>query len=92
MNGRLAPLLAPRRLSINISPIERIGRVVVGLAAFVAALVLLTTAGSILASVLEVLLALAGLDLAVTGALGHCPLYAKLGHVPSSPQSPRSPR
>lgn len=23
-------------------------------------------------------------DLVVTGALGHCPLYAKLGHVPAS--------
>jgi Protein of unknown function (DUF2892) len=29
-------------------------------------------------------LALAGLDLVVTGALGHCPLYHKLGRVPQS--------
>jgi hypothetical protein len=41
-------------------------------------------AGSTLAVVLELLLVLAGLDLVVTGALGHCPLYARLGHVPAS--------
>ncbi|AWZ23006.1 YgaP-like transmembrane domain [Rhodococcus pyridinivorans] len=35
-------------------------------------------------AVLEVLLILAGLDLAVTGALGHCPLYAALGYQPKS--------
>jgi hypothetical protein len=34
--------------------------------------------------VFEVLLVAAGLDLVVTGALGHCPLYRKLGHVPTS--------
>ncbi|MGV9937272.1 YgaP-like transmembrane domain [Streptomyces olivaceoviridis] len=27
---------------------------------------------------------LAGLDLLVTGATGHCPLYARLGQVPRS--------
>jgi len=43
-----------------------------------------TSATSVLAVVLEVLLVAAGLDLAITGALGHCPLYAKLGHVPAS--------
>lgn len=43
-----------------------------------------TSAMSVLAVVLEVLLVAAGLDLAITGALGHCPLYAKLGHVPAS--------
>ena len=36
----------------------------------------------LLAVVLEALLVAAGLDLAVTGALGHCPLYAKLGYLP----------
>ncbi|MDQ2739025.1 MAG: hypothetical protein M3Y35_10535 [Actinomycetota bacterium] len=25
----------------------------------------------------------------VTGALGHCPLYAKLGHTPTSLRAPR---
>jgi hypothetical protein len=38
----------------------------------------------VLAVVLEVLFVAAGLDLAITGALGHCSLYAKLGHVPAS--------
>ena len=75
---------AHRRWSINITPVERVGRVVLGVAAIVAALVLLTSAASGLAVVLEVLLAAAGLDLAVTGATGHCPLYQKLGFVPKS--------
>jgi hypothetical protein len=41
-----------------------------------------------LAVTLEVLLVLAGADLIVTGALGHCPLYKKLGHVPPSLRRP----
>ncbi len=73
-----------RRPTVNITPVERIGRVVVGLVAVIAGAVLLTSAGAVLAVALEVLLIGAGLDLAITGALGHCPLYAKLGHVPAS--------
>jgi DUF2892 family protein len=70
-------------------PVERLGRVVVGLAAVIAGIVLLTSAGPALAVVLEALLVAAGLDLAVTGALGHCPLYAELGYLPRSLRSPR---
>ena len=73
-----------RRLSVNITPVERAGRILLGAAATIAAVVLLTSASSVLAVVLEVLLAAAGLDLVVTGALGHCPLYQKLGYVPRS--------
>lgn len=50
----------------------------------VGGLVLLASASSALLVALEVLLVLAGLDLLLTGALGHCPLYRKLGHVPPS--------
>ena len=70
--------------AVNITPAERAGRIVLGLAAVVAGIVLLAGAGSALAVVLEALLVAAGLDLAVTGALGHCPLYAKLGYLPKS--------
>lgn len=77
-----------RRFTINISPVERVGRIVLGVAATIAGLVLLFSAGSVLAVVLELLLIAAGLDLAVTGALGHCPLYQRLGHVPRSWRSP----
>lgn len=70
--------------TINITPVERIARVVLGLAGIVGGVLLLAGAHSALAVVLEVLLVLAGLDLLVTGARGHCPLYAKLGHVPAS--------
>ena len=73
-----------RRFSVNITPAERIGRIVLGGGAALFGVVLLTSASSVLAVVLEVLLVAAGLDLVVTGALGHCPLYQKLGHVPAS--------
>jgi hypothetical protein len=73
-----------RRPTVNITPTERAGRIVLGGAAAVAGVVLLASAGGALAVVLLLLLVLAGLDLVVTGALGHCPLYAKLGHVPRS--------
>jgi hypothetical protein len=72
------------RWSINITPAERVARVAIGSLAAIAGVFLLGSAASTLAVVLELLLVLAGLDLVVTGALGHCPLYARLGHVPAS--------
>ena len=76
------------RLETNITPIERAGRIAIGAGAAIAGLLLLASAGGALAVVLEVLLVLAGLDLVVTGALGHCPLYRKLGYVPPSLRRP----
>lgn len=73
-----------RRPPINITPLERAGRVLVGAAAALAGLVLLTSAAGAVAVVLELLLVLAGLDLVVTGLLGFCPLYRKLGFMPPS--------
>ena len=78
-----------RRLRVNITPAERTGRILIGAAAAIAAIVLLSSAGSILAVALLVLLGAAGVDLVVTGALGHCPLYQKLGHVPKSVRTAR---
>lgn len=72
------------RWSINITPAERVARIIVGGITAVAGIVLLTGAASTGAVILELLLVLAGLDLVVTGTLGHCPLYARLGHVPDS--------
>lgn len=72
--------------TVNITPIERAARMLLGTLGAVGGVVLLTSAGSTLAVVLEVLLVLAGLDLLATGALGHCPLYRKLGYVPASLQ------
>jgi hypothetical protein len=72
------------RWSTNITPAERAARIVIGGLGAVTGIVLLTGAISALAVVLELLLVVAGLDLVVTGALGHCPLYARLGHVPTS--------
>ena len=73
-----------RRPTINITPTERAGRIAIGGAGAIAGLILLASTSGALAVVLSLLLVLAGLDLVVTGALGHCPLYAKLGHVPKS--------
>jgi hypothetical protein len=69
---------------VNITPAERVARIVVGGAGALTGAVLLGSATGVLAVVLELLLVVAGLDLVITGALGHCPLYAKLGHVPAS--------
>ena len=72
------------RVTVNITPTERVARILVGLLGVVGGSLLLAGAGSAIAMVFEVLLIVAGLDLVVTGALGHCPLYKKLGHVPAS--------
>ena len=77
-----------RRYSVNITPTERAGRVILGTVAAIAGVVLLTAASGVVAVVLELLLVAAGLDLVVTGALGHCPLYKKLGYVPASLRRP----
>jgi len=70
------------RWPVNITPAERLARIALGLAGVVVGVWLLLGATSPLTVVLEALLVLAGLDLLVTGALGHCPLYHKLGYVP----------
>ena len=75
------------RIKVNITPRERLGRIVVGALAVVAGLILLAVSGGILALILELLLIIAGLDLVVTGALGHCPLYSWLGYTPKSLRS-----
>ena len=85
-HGRIA---VSRWRTVNISPAERAGRIALGLAAIIAGAVLLAAAGSAPAAVLEALLIAAGLDLVVTGASGHCPLYQKLGHIPRSLRNPR---
>jgi Protein of unknown function (DUF2892) len=75
--------------TVNITAAERLGRLAIGLAVVIAGIILLASAGSALAVVLEALLVATGLDLAVTGTLGHSPLYQKLGHTPASLRRPR---
>lgn len=75
------------RWSVNITPTERAARIVIGGLGALGGALLLAGASSVLAVILEILLIAAGLDLVVTGALGHCPLYHKLGHVPASLRS-----
>jgi uncharacterized membrane protein HdeD (DUF308 family) len=73
-----------KRLTVNIGPPERVARIVVGLVGVIVGILVLTGAPGAVVAVLAVLLGVAGLDLVVTGALGHCPLYARFGHVPAS--------
>lgn len=75
-----------KRPRINITPLERTARVVIGGAVAVGGAVLLPQAVGGFTTVLEVLLVLVGLDLFVTGAIGFCPLYKLLGHVPEQLQ------
>jgi hypothetical protein len=70
------------RWKVNITPAERVGRILLGLVGAVGGILLLAGSPTALSGTLEVLLVLAGLDLVVTGATGHCPLYQKLGHMP----------
>jgi hypothetical protein len=76
------------RPSINSTPAEPAGRTGLAVAAAIAAVGLLTSATTTPAVVLEVLLPGAGLDLAITGALGHRPLHQRLGHMPKSLRRP----
>jgi hypothetical protein len=73
-----------QRPTVNISPVERAARVAVGAGGVAGGLAVLGSGGAALVVILAILLILAGLDLVVTGALGHCPLYSRLGHVPRS--------
>ena len=73
-----------KRPEINITPVERARRIGLGGAAALVGLILLTSSTGAVAIVLLALLVPAGLDLVVTGGLGYCPLYAKLGYVPHS--------
>ncbi len=70
--------------TVNITPIERVVRVGIGIALVLTALWVISTGVSVLTVVGALLLAGAGLDLGVTGAIGYCPLYARLGYVPRS--------
>ena len=67
------------RFEVNISPLERFGRIVIGIAGIVAGVLLLAANPNFITGFLEVLLVAAGIDMLVTGATGHCPLYKKLG-------------
>lgn len=69
---------------VNITGAERVGRMVVGCLGVGGAVALFVDGVTGAAIVLAVLLLAAGVDLLVTGATGHCPLYHKLGYVPTS--------
>lgn len=65
--------------SINVTPAERIARVMIGLAGVISGAYVLTAGATVVTAVLAVLLILAGLDLVVTGATGHYPAVPEAG-------------
>ena len=73
-----------KRRTANITPVERVIRVVIGIGLVLAALWVISSGVTVLSVVGTLLLAGAGLDLGITGAMGYCPLYARLGYVPRS--------
>ena len=73
-----------RRPSVNLTTPERFARILLGIAGAIAGTLAVAAADGTAIVILSVLLVAAGLDLLVTGALGHCPLYKKLGYVPPS--------
>lgn len=73
----------------NITTPERAGRVVLGLALVVLAGAFVASGVGALGVLGALLLAAFGLDLVVTGAIGYCPLYARLGYVPPSFREPQ---
>ncbi len=82
MTGPATTRLGSTWRVVNITAVERTGRVAIGAAAAVTAVALLLSAGSWLGVVLEVLLLPAGLDMIFTGVTGHCSFYQRLGHLP----------
>ncbi|WP_370184066.1 DUF2892 domain-containing protein [Rhodococcus wratislaviensis] len=73
-----------QRWSVNVTPAERIVRIVIGVVGMAGGLMVIAGGASLWSMVAAVLLIAAGLDLVVTGSTGHCPLYQRLGHVPVS--------
>ena len=70
--------------TVNVNPAERVARIVLGVLGAGVGAFLLTDTGAVLATALEAALVITGLDLVVTGVVGHCPLYATVGHVSAS--------
>lgn len=73
-------MTAPAWRRVNLSATQRVGRILLGLTAVAAGFMLISSAGSAAAVVFESLLATIGVDLVVTGSIGHCPLYAEIQH------------
>ncbi|MDT2006955.1 DUF2892 domain-containing protein [Rhodococcus opacus] len=72
------------RWSVDVTPAEPIARILVGAAGVVGGVLVAAGGASVRVGCWRRLLILAGLDLVVTGATGHRPLYQRLGHVPAS--------
>lgn len=70
-----------KRRFINITPLERIHRIVIGQTTAIVAVIVLVAAHGPLAGLIEGLLLLAVVDLLITGTLGHSGFYRKLEYL-----------
>jgi Protein of unknown function (DUF2892) len=64
---------------VNLTLFERVARAVIGTAGVAGAVAWFALVPSLLVAAGALALAVAGLDLVVTGARGYCPLYAWIG-------------
>ena len=82
--GHLEASKKEHKWEVNITPVERFGRLIIGVAGAAAGILLLAGSPTILTGAAGVLLVAFGLDMIITGATGHCPLSKKLGFTPKS--------
>ncbi|MCB0906235.1 MAG: DUF2892 domain-containing protein [Nocardioidaceae bacterium] len=73
---------------VNISPAEDAARVTLGAAPALAGSVLAASAPSPTALAFDLVLVATSFEQVMTGAPGHCPPCARLGHVPASLRHP----
>ena len=69
---------------VNLTPPERIGRAYVGFLGAGLGAGFISDAGTVLLLGAEALLIVAGTYLTLTGLLGRCPIYRRLGHESAS--------
>ncbi len=70
--------------TVNVTPPERVGRGYIGFLSAGLGGGFLSDAGSVVVIGAEVMMILAGTYFVLTGMLGRCPIYRRLGHVPAS--------
>lgn len=77
---KVAPLM--KRRTVNVPAVECTIRVIVGTGMALSALALVSVGVTFQSVVGGLLLAGVGLYLVITGLIGYCPIYSKLGYGP----------
>ena len=71
-----------KRPTVNVPAVECTIRVILGTGMVLSALALVSVSVTVQSVLGGLLLAGAGLYLVITGLIGHCPIYSKLGYGP----------